>query len=326
MSLADIPSNKPFQVVRPTGNHTALIPVAEGLQQLANHDRPISVVSVVGPYHSGKSFLLNSLIGVPSVFQIGRQTDPQTMGIWLCRTDMRASDGSEVWLMDSEGFFGPGVGENYDAKIFTIATLLGAHLVYNTVKVIDQQAVDLLEMLARRAQLFRTRSSAEALGVQTPEFLSSRNFPPLTWVVEDFVQELPHQYRHQGGVTAWLKSYLHKTTNSSDASEQVHYLTRLYSGISVHTLFLPATTASQLQDLSRVPWNELTQEFKSEVTSLRNNIMRNLKGRQFEGRPMTGRTFEKTLRFIVQALQRGMFHDLPSMWATWGRHWTLSNS
>ena len=82
--------------------------------------------------------------------------------------------------MDSEGFFGPGVAESYDAKVFTIATLLGGHLVYNTVKIIDQQAVNLLEMLARRAQLFRTRTSKEQANLETPEFLSVRSFPPLT--------------------------------------------------------------------------------------------------------------------------------------------------
>ena len=42
--------------------------------------------------------------------------------------------------MDSEGFFGPGVSEDYDAKIFTLATLLGSFLVYNTIRIIDQQA------------------------------------------------------------------------------------------------------------------------------------------------------------------------------------------
>lgn len=101
--------------------------------------------------------------------------------------------------------------ETYDAKIFTVATLLGSHLVYNTVKVIDQQAVNLLgeqkaphpiaqccelylEMLARRAQLFRVRSLApsavaedheksvaEASAAEIPVFLSAKTFPPLTW-------------------------------------------------------------------------------------------------------------------------------------------------
>jgi hypothetical protein len=287
---------------------------------LAEHDHPISIVAVVGPYHSGKSFLLNSLIGDTGVFQIGRRTDPETMGIWLCRTDMKAYDGSEVWLMDSEGFFGPSVGETYDAKIFTIATLLGAHLVYNTVKVIDQQAVNLLEMLARRAQLFRTRSSAEVSEKDVPEFLSVRSFPPLTWVVEDFVQEIPPEYRLSGGATAWLQSYL-STVHVNEAQEgmeqHVHFLSKLYSDLKVHTLFLPATSRQQLQDLSRAEWDHLTQEFKDEVKTLRQNILSTLKARKFENQAMTGRSLERALRFIVQALQKGMFHDLPSLWSTW---------
>merc|ERR1719401_1146173 len=144
--------------------------------------------------------------------------------------------------MDSEGFFGPAVGETYDAKIFTIASLLGAHLVYNTVKIIDQQAVNLLEMLARRAQLFRTRSSAEAAHVDTPEFLSVRSFPPLTWVVEDFVQELPEEHRHADGATSWLRSYLANVSETSapgsEEQEDKHFLSKLYSDLRVHTLFL----------------------------------------------------------------------------------------
>lgn len=313
-----VPANKPFQVVRPTSNHSAMVPVAEALRMLSQHEESISVVSVVGPYHSGKSFLLNALVGDTSVFQVGRKTLPETMGIWLCRTNLRAGDGSEVWLLDSEGFFGPGVAESYDAKIFTVASLLGAHLVYNTVKIIDQQAVSLLEMLARRAQLFRTRSAAEPANAETPEFLSVRSFPPLTWVVEDFVQELPAEHRGRDGATAWLKSYL-ATVNDTAEPEgtEAHFLARLYSELRVHTLFLPATKREHLQDLSRLTWKDLTPEFKEELEDLRSQIISGLQARRFEGRPMTGRTLERALRFIVQALQRGMFHELPSLWATW---------
>jgi len=318
-AIATVEVNKPFQVVRPTANHTSMLPVMDGLSRLAQHDESISIVSVVGPYHSGKSFLLNSLVGDTKVFSIGRRTSPETMGIWLCRTEMKAADGSQVWLMDSEGFFGPGISEGYDAKIFTIASLLGGHLVYNTVKIIDQQAVNLLEMLARRAQLFRTRSSAEAVSAETPEFLSVRSFPPLTWVVEDFVQELPEEHRRdEDGATAWLRSYLAKVNETELAQgEDTHFLSRLYSELKVHTLFLPATTKEGLRDLSTLSWDELNADFKTELKGLRSHILDRLQARKFEGRAMTGPTLERALRFIVQALQRGMFHELPSLWATW---------
>lgn len=316
LKAMEVPINRPFQVVRPTANHSSMLPVPDGLARLASHPSSIAIISVVGPFHSGKSFLLNALLGDTKVFQIGRKTSPETEGIWLCRTDMIASDGSEVWLMDSEGFFGPGVAESYDAKIFTIATLLGGHLVYNTVKVIDQQAVNLLEMLARRAQLFRTRTSTEPATLVTPEFLSVRSFPPLTWVVEDFVQEMPESVAHaMDPATAWLRSYLSHVNDS--AGEEIHILSRLYSDVKVKTLFLPATSKSDLQDLSKLEWTKLTPEFKKELGDLKQHILGSLHARSFEGEPMTGRTLERSLRFIVQGLQRGMFHELPSIWMTW---------
>jgi len=313
--------NKPFQVVRPTDNHTSLVVLQEGLHWLQQHDRPIALVPVVGPYHSGKSFLLNSLANDMKAFSVGPKTTPETMGIWLCRTSLTASDGSEVWLMDSEGFFGPGVAGVYDAKIFTIASLLGAHLVYNTVKVIDQQAVVLLEMLARQAQLFRTRSNAS--NAEVPEFLSTRNFPPFTWVVEDFVQELPETWRGmEDGATAWLKTYLTKVEREEETSESGtdktdHFLTRLYQDIRVHTLFWPSTSRAALQDLSQTDWADLTPEFRQELTALKKHITTRLKARVFKDKPMTGRELAKTLHFIVQALEHGFFPALPSLWSSW---------
>lgn len=322
-SFSEVPVNEPFQVVMPSRNHTSMLPVAEGLSLLSRHHGPISVIAVVGPYHSGKSFLLNSLLGETGVFSIGRRTSPETMGIWLCRTSLHASDGSEVWLMDSEGFFGPGVAESYDAKIFTIASLLGGHLVYNTVKVIDQQAVNLLEMLARRAQLFRTRTSMETTSIDTPEFLSVRSFPPLTWVVEDFVQELPEEHAWDADpATSWLKAYLSDANNASHAGgvhqgEEVHILAKLYSSLKVQTLFLPATEKSQLQDLSNIRWDAVHPEFKKELAALKTHLLENLQARAFENKPMTGDTLNRALRFILQGLQKGKFHELPSLWATW---------
>jgi hypothetical protein len=322
-------TNVPFQIVQPTSNHSSMV-VTESLSRLAQHDAPIALISVVGPYHSGKSFLLNALLGDLKAFSVGPKTSPETMGIWLCRTNLKSADGAEVWLMDSEGFFGPRVDEAYDAKVFTIATLLGAHVVYNTVKVIDQQAVSLLEMLARRAQLFRTRSQVEAnsaTGSGIPEFLNVHNFPPLTWVVEDFVQQVPTEHK-TSGATGWLKTYLskingsHEGNSSEDASHDVsedseYYLTSLYKELNVHTLFLPATKRAQLQDLSVLSWGELTEEFRGEVQELKSIILRSLNARHFAGRPMTGRTFAKAIHFVVRSLQSGRFPDLPSIWDSW---------
>ncbi|KAF4660541.1 hypothetical protein FOL47_007104, partial [Perkinsus chesapeaki] len=362
----------PVQVVRPSKDHNNLQVVPESINLLrsASQRRPISVISVVGPYHSGKSFLLNSLLQKPSTFSVGPKTSPQTLGIWMCRTDLTAPDGSEIWLMDSEGFFGPQVTETYDAKIFTVATLLGSHLVYNTVKVIDQQAVNLLEMLARRAQLFRVRSLAPTVTTEEdgervaevsndiPAFLSAKSFPPLTWVVEDFVQDMSASQSGAAAMnesaiaTEWLRSYLTEDskrfaesdgnreeggeiwvpvwlTNMYEESDRA-YLARLFPSLTVHTLFLPATSKSQLKDLSQLSWPELTDEFRNEVTALRGELFTTVRSKELyeegnkedvlaspEDGMMTAEGFASALNFIVKALQKGFFPELPSLWASW---------
>jgi hypothetical protein len=344
-----VPPNLPFQVVTPSPDHSVLQPDADGLATLAKHEGTISLISVVGPYHSGKSFLLNALAGDMQTFKVGPQTSPQTMGIWLCRTNMTARDGSEVWLMDSEGFFGPGVDEGYDAKVFTVASLVGAHLIYNTVKVIDQQAVQLLEMLLQRAQLFRTRTSnlsPGSIAAEIPDFLSIDSFPPLTWVVEDFVQKLPNSVASEGP-TAWLRTYLEASAvpgasavigrqanvdtsrhlsiddtgiSSSEMEargDTTNFLTSLFRDVRVHTLFLPATSREHLQDLSLLSWDELTKEFRDEVSSLRMHVLRSLEPRVFRGKKVTGPALAKELRFVVEGLQKGMLQELPSLWRSW---------
>mmetsp|Transcript_150121 Transcript_150121/g.279877 ORF Transcript_150121/g.279877 Transcript_150121/m.279877 type:complete len:856 (-) Transcript_150121:19-2586(-) len=321
-SFGDVPINTPFQIVRPTPNHSSMVTVPEGLAKLQEHRGDIALVSVVGPYHSGKSFLLNSLLNDPKAFSVGRKTSPETMGIWICRTSLTAADGSEVWLMDSEGFFGPGVDEGYDAKVFTIAALLGSHLVYNSVKVIDQQAVSLLEILMHRAQLFRSRTSVHA-SERVPDFLLTESFPPLTWVVEDFVQELPPRFQ-QEGMTGYLTTYLaesgagrEKATPGSTNKTEDNFITKVFRDVRVHTLFLPATKKEQLQDLSRLSWDELTKEYRAEVEALRQYLLRNIRARRFQGKTATGTALANAMHFVVQALQHGMFHELPSLWSSW---------
>jgi hypothetical protein len=321
------PYDVPFQIVRPSPDHKSMMIVKEGLAKLQEHDRTdISLLSVVGPYHSGKSFLLNSLLENMRAFIVGRHTTPETMGIWLCRTSLKGSDGSEVWLMDSEGFFGPGVDESYDAKVFTVASLLGSHLVYNTVKIIDQQAVNLLEILMTQAQLFESRSkvlSSKAL----PEWLSADTFPPLTWVVEDFVQELPPAFKKEGPV-GYLTTYLKGSYSSGQSSfgngldygdENVTLITKTFRDVRVQHLFLPATSKDQLTDLSRLNWTDLTAEYRSEIEVLRSHILSKIQARDIGGKKATGPKLAQALHFTVQALTKGMFQELPSLWTSWTR-------
>lgn len=308
------PPYVPFQLVKPNRDHTGFEVVGDTVSRIvslsSSPKKRIAIVSVVGPYHSGKSFLLNALVGKTNTFSVGPKTSPETMGIWVCRTDIKLSNDTEVWFVDSEGFFGPNVSETYDAKIFTIAMLLGDEFIYNTVKIIDSQSVQMLEMLARRAQLFRVKSSAKE-----EEGQNIFRLPHLTWVVEDFVQETASASQSGGSITSsshWLESYL---TPSADSNTSVPYLKKLFPSISVKPLFLPATTRQALMDLSKVPFEKLTEEFRKDLSELKKMILETHLGKLRNYKTPT--EFGQAVYFLANALNKGLFPELPSLWNSW---------
>jgi len=77
--------DKPLQLVRPDPTkHRKLELIGQNVKHLYHIDTAVAVVAVVGKFHSGKSFLLNQLMGkTRSGFGIGPTVRPQTMGIWM---------------------------------------------------------------------------------------------------------------------------------------------------------------------------------------------------------------------------------------------------
>jgi hypothetical protein len=55
----------------------------KALEYISKLDKDVKIVSVIGPYRSGKSFLLNRLNGHQKGFHIGNSTNPCTQGVWL---------------------------------------------------------------------------------------------------------------------------------------------------------------------------------------------------------------------------------------------------
>src|SRR5690606_28921381 len=85
----------PFQVIRPDSEHRQLHVNEAGLQELARClETRVALLGVVGPYHSGKSFLLNQLASRPA-FKVGASVEPETMGIWLLPLEQRTEDGAQ---------------------------------------------------------------------------------------------------------------------------------------------------------------------------------------------------------------------------------------
>jgi len=63
------------------------------------------VITVAGPYRSGKSFLLNRMVGKEGAkgFAVGGTVESCTKGVWMWGTPIKISDDLHAILLDTEG-------------------------------------------------------------------------------------------------------------------------------------------------------------------------------------------------------------------------------
>ncbi|XP_076316463.1 uncharacterized protein LOC143228907 isoform X3 [Tachypleus tridentatus] len=277
--------DKPLQVVRPDPLHKQLKLVKENLKILKNINGPVATVAVVGKYHSGKSFLMNQLMGKANGFGIGSSVQPETMGIWMwgkpVLMDLDTGQQVSVIFLDTEGFAANNISENYDAKIFAVATLISSHLIYNSVKIVDQSDIDYLELLARRTQ-----------------------------VVQDFVQTTAEKETS--------KEWLHRLmdTHSRENENYEISLLDIFKSVDCHTLFIPAVKKRFLTDLSQAREEDLTEEYIEERNSLLKKLKKELVPKEKNHKPISGTELAALLEVLVSAANDGSLAEIPSRWTT----------
>lgn len=151
-----------FPIVEPDPGHTKLRLAREGLEAIERITTPIAAVAVIGPYRSGKSFLLNQLLSLSCYegFGVGHMRDTKTKGIWVWGTPIEMDiDGvkSSVLYLDTEGFESIGKSNVYDDRIFALATILSSVLIYNLPETIREADISRLSFAVELAEEFYGR-------------------------------------------------------------------------------------------------------------------------------------------------------------------------
>ncbi|RXN34793.1 guanylate-binding 1-like protein [Labeo rohita] len=241
---------------------------------------PVVVVSVMGLYRTGKSYLMNRLAGQQSGFALGNTTESETKGIWMWCVPHPYKEGHTLVLLDTEGLGDVKKGdEKHDTWIFCLAVLLSSTLVYNSLGVIDNTALEKLHAecsyVTELTENIRVKAEVSRDEDKSADFM--RVFPSFVWAVRDFTLELKIGNK-QITSDEYLGSALTLKSGCSPQTEQYNLPRRClrhFFAVRKCFVFPPPANWQNMKRIEKLTEKELDSEFLLQAETFRKYIFEN---------------------------------------------------
>lgn len=326
----------------------------EALSVLKQITCPIAPIAVVGRYRTGKSFLLNKLIGSggTKAFSVGDTIEACTRGInlWSEPLEVKNEDGSSfaILFLDTEGISSTAADTEHDARIFSLAVLLSSLIIYNSVGVIDEDAISNLGFVANLTRHIQAKSEVNNENIikdkdgdgddsdndynsdnddDEPSLLTtSANhqlpFPAFLWVLRDFALELHDEAGEPMSAREYLEQSLAQQSSFSTDAQARNRVRRSLTGFFKRrdcvTLVRPVDDEEELANVDCLPESSLREAFRSQLTELRSHILDELVkpkvGMSGKGEFVTGRMLGGLAVAYVAAINARAVPSITNAW------------
>uniref|UniRef100_A0A671RFP9 GB1/RHD3-type G domain-containing protein n=1 Tax=Sinocyclocheilus anshuiensis TaxID=1608454 RepID=A0A671RFP9_9TELE len=270
-------------------------------------NEPVVVVSVVGLYRTGKSYLMNRLAGQQSGFALGSTIESKTKGIWMWCVPHPYKEGHTLVLLDTEGLGDVRKGdEKHDTWIFCLAVLLSSSLVYNSLGVIDNTALEKLHYVTELTENIRVKAEVGQDEDKSADFMCV--FPSFVWAVRDFTLELKIGNKP---ITSdeYLESALTLKSGCSPQTEQYNLPRRcLRHFFAVRKCFvLPRPASPQnMRRMEELTEKDLDSEFLEQANTFCHYIFDSADPKTVSGgRVITGTALGNLAEVYVEAIRSG---------------------
>lgn len=290
-----------FPIVKPDYGHTKLQLAKEGLEAIQRIRTPIAAVSVIGPYRSGKSFLLNQLLSLScdNGFGVGHMRDTKTKGIWVWGSPVEVDIGGSkvsVLYLDTEGFESVGKSNVYDDRIFALATVLSSVLIYNLPETIREADISRLSFAVEIAEEFYGRVKGQDVAFEPAKllWLIQRDFlqgKSVQQMVDEALQRVPNN---------------NGDTNIDELNQIRDSLAVMGDNSTAFSLPQPHLQRTKLCDMED---QELDPLYVKKRDQLKEVVASMIKPKIVQGRTLNGTEFVSFLGQIVDALNKG---EIPS--------------
>ncbi|CAO1441129.1 unnamed protein product [Diamesa tonsa] len=270
-------------------------------------DRKIVVVSIIGAFRKGKSFLMdyclrymyahyksihfmNNTLSAPESW-MGDQNEPLTGFSWKGGS-VRNTAGIMIWndvfihespsgeklaivLVDTQGLFDTKTPAADNARIFALGTLLSSVQIFNLVSVIQEDQLQYLQLATDFA-----RFAQHDIG-------DSKPFQKLIFLMRDWAFYEEFDYGFDGGAK-FLKRELNTDPTQKEELKSVRQF--IHSSFEKLQCFLmPFPGESILRSSYNGRWKEMTPVFKYQLTTFIENMLdpKNLEGKKIGNREIT---------------------------------------
>lgn len=276
----------------------------KALEILSSINQPVVVVSIVGLYRTGKSYLMNKLAGKMKGFSLGSTVQSHTKGIWMwCVPHPKKRDHTLV-LLDTEGLGDIEKGDQKnDCWIFCLAVLLGSTFVYNSMGTIDQTALDRLHYVTELTERIKVKTGSED---DSSDF--SRFFPAFVWTVRDFTLQLEVDGQP---ITEdqYLDNALQLKKGFSPKIQQYNFpreCIRNFFPSRKCFIFDRPTNREQLHKLEQLPENKLEPTFVVQTQKFCDYVFSNSQTKTVQGgHIVNGRMLGNLTTTYVDSIQSG---------------------
>ncbi|XP_061369086.1 uncharacterized protein LOC133311966 [Gastrolobium bilobum] len=293
--------HQPFPIVEPDPGHTKLRLSREGLEAIERITNPIASVAVIGPYRSGKSFLLNQLLSLScnEGFGVGHMRDTKTKGIWIWGTPIELDiDGvrTSVFYLDTEGFESIGKSNVYDDRIFSLATVMSSVLIYNLPETIREADISRLSFAVELAEEFYGRVKGQDVAFEPAKLL---------WLIQrDFLQGK--------SVQEMVNEALQQVPNT-DRDKNIDMVNQIRDSLAImgdnSTAFSLPQPHLQRTKLCDMKDGELDPLYVKKRDKLKELVASMIRPKIVQGKTLNGKEFVSFLEQILEALNKG---EIPS--------------
>ena len=290
-------------------------------------NKQIGILSLVGKYRTGKSFLLNRVLidkKAKNGFDVGPTIKPCTKGIWLWSSPLIINNNYSntsfpAYLIDTEGLGAYDEEVNHDSKIFLIAILISSLFIYNSFGTIDEVALNNLSLILNLSKSLKIRNNSNSLNTKDDdEEEMAKYFPSLLWILRDFALKLEDSEGNVITAKQYLENALMEQKGATESIEEKNLVRKM-----IKTYFLerdcfpmvrPVENERDLQKLMTLSDDQIRPEFLRQSEMLRNKIYMKIKPKNFNGKLLSGQMLINLLESIIEAINEGAIPVIEDSW------------